>query len=174
MVEPETAVSVRKQCELLSVSRSGLYYEPVPTSAEELDLMRRIDELHLKAVGAIKAWPSLIRSRARGAPSPRGGNEFVAVGGLPPGEPPPGRILIGELVQGVAERDLGTRLPQTLHSGARHGEFRGDGQGNDVLTAILNGVSQRTIRAPVPLEDPFCLLALVLEEHHRGVLLEYL
>ena len=52
MVEPEAAVSVRKQCELLSVSRSGLYYEPVPTSAEELDLMRRIDELHLK-------WPHL-------------------------------------------------------------------------------------------------------------------
>jgi putative transposase len=30
------------------VSRSGLYYEPVPTSAEELALMRRIDEIHLE------------------------------------------------------------------------------------------------------------------------------
>jgi putative transposase len=52
MVEPETTVSIRKQCELLSISRSGLYYDPVATSAEDLDLMRRIDELHLR-------WPHL-------------------------------------------------------------------------------------------------------------------
>ena len=48
MVDPQTAPSVRRQCELLRVSRSGLYYEPVPTSPDELALMRRIDELHLK------------------------------------------------------------------------------------------------------------------------------
>jgi putative transposase len=48
MVDPQTAPSVRRQCELLRVSRSGLYYEPVPTCAEELALMRRIDELHLQ------------------------------------------------------------------------------------------------------------------------------
>jgi len=43
-VEP----SVRRQCEMLRVSRSGLYYEPEPTSPDELALMRRVDELHLK------------------------------------------------------------------------------------------------------------------------------
>lgn len=48
MVDPHAAPSVRRQCELLRVSRSGLYYEPVPTSPEELAMMRRIDELHLK------------------------------------------------------------------------------------------------------------------------------
>jgi len=41
-------LSVRRQCELLKVSRSGLYYEPEPTSPDELALMRRTDELHLK------------------------------------------------------------------------------------------------------------------------------
>jgi putative transposase len=41
-------LSVRRQCELLGVSRSGLYYEPKHTDPEELALMRRIDELHLK------------------------------------------------------------------------------------------------------------------------------
>jgi putative transposase len=40
-------LSVRRQCELLHLSRSGLYYEPEPTRPEELALMRRIDELHL-------------------------------------------------------------------------------------------------------------------------------
>jgi putative transposase len=48
MIEPEKNLSIRKQCELLQVSRSGWYYEPVADSAEELALMRRIDELHLK------------------------------------------------------------------------------------------------------------------------------
>ena len=38
---------MRKQCEILRVSRSSLYYEPVPTDPEELVLMRRIDALHL-------------------------------------------------------------------------------------------------------------------------------
>lgn len=40
-------LSVRRQCELLGLSRSGLYYEPVVPDAEELALMRAIDELHL-------------------------------------------------------------------------------------------------------------------------------
>jgi len=39
---------MRRQCELLGVSRSSLYYEPVAPDAEELALMRRMDELHLK------------------------------------------------------------------------------------------------------------------------------
>lgn len=48
MTEPDLELSIRRQCELLRLSRSGLYYKPEPTSAEELALMRRIDELHLK------------------------------------------------------------------------------------------------------------------------------
>jgi len=48
MIDREDArLSVRRQCELLRVSRSGLYYEPEPTDLDELALMRRIDELHL-------------------------------------------------------------------------------------------------------------------------------
>jgi len=47
MIEPESELSVRRQCELLGISRSALYYEPVATRADELALMRRIDELHL-------------------------------------------------------------------------------------------------------------------------------
>jgi putative transposase len=50
MVDPQGDLSVRRQCELLRVSRSGLYYDAVATSQEELVLMRRMDELHLQ-------WP---------------------------------------------------------------------------------------------------------------------
>ena len=40
--------SIRHQCELLGLSRSGYYYEPCPETADNLALMRRLDELHLE------------------------------------------------------------------------------------------------------------------------------
>jgi putative transposase len=36
-----------RQCELLGLCRSSVYYQPKPVSAADLALMRRIDELHL-------------------------------------------------------------------------------------------------------------------------------
>jgi putative transposase len=39
---------MRRQCELLGVNRSSLYYRPVEPDKEELALMRRMDEIHLK------------------------------------------------------------------------------------------------------------------------------
>jgi putative transposase len=41
-------LSVRRQCELLGLSRSSWYYEAVGESPENLALMRRIDEQYLK------------------------------------------------------------------------------------------------------------------------------
>jgi len=48
MINRDAELSIRRQCELVNVSRSGWYYQPVGTSAEDLDLMRRIDALHLR------------------------------------------------------------------------------------------------------------------------------
>jgi putative transposase len=39
---------VTRQAELLDLSRSSVYYTPRPLSARDLQLMRRIDELHLE------------------------------------------------------------------------------------------------------------------------------
>ena len=48
LVDPaDAALSIVAQCQLLKVARSTLYYRPVPVSAEDLTLMRRMDELHL-------------------------------------------------------------------------------------------------------------------------------
>jgi putative transposase len=47
-IEPGHALSVRRQCELLGLHRSNLYYEPVPDSIEELRFMRLIDEEYLR------------------------------------------------------------------------------------------------------------------------------
>ena len=40
-------LSIVKQCELLDLSRSTYYYVPCPESAENLKLMRVLDELYL-------------------------------------------------------------------------------------------------------------------------------
>lgn len=48
-IEPgHRRLSVRRQCELLGLHRSNLYYEPVPERAAELALMRLIDEEYLR------------------------------------------------------------------------------------------------------------------------------
>ena len=41
-------LSIRRQCELVGVSRSGWYYEPILETEENLALMRRLDELHME------------------------------------------------------------------------------------------------------------------------------
>ena len=41
-------ISVRRQCELLGVNRSGLYYEPLGESEENLMLMRMLDEQYTR------------------------------------------------------------------------------------------------------------------------------
>ena len=45
MVEaPHSQLSIVEQCTLLSINRSGFYYEPVPESEENLAVMRLLDE----------------------------------------------------------------------------------------------------------------------------------
>ncbi|WP_417260175.1 DDE-type integrase/transposase/recombinase [Celeribacter sp.] len=49
MIEPANAnLSISKQCKLLSISRSSLYYEPKGESEMNLDLMRVIDKQFLE------------------------------------------------------------------------------------------------------------------------------
>ena len=52
-----------RQCELLEVCRSSLYYQPKPLAAADLALMRRLDELHLKHpfLGARRLAQMLLR-----------------------------------------------------------------------------------------------------------------
>jgi putative transposase len=46
-IEPCADLSIRIQCELAGISRSGLYYEPLGESPLNLQLMRQIDEQYL-------------------------------------------------------------------------------------------------------------------------------
>jgi putative transposase len=70
LVGPDPEVSLRRQCELLGISRSGVYYVPVEPDAEELELMRQIDELHLEC--PFYGSRSIARElRGRGCPANR-------------------------------------------------------------------------------------------------------
>ena len=48
MIEREHHLPVKRQAELVGISRGSVYYHPEPVSEVELALMRRIDELHLE------------------------------------------------------------------------------------------------------------------------------
>lgn len=62
-IEPtHPKLSVRRQCELLGLSRSTLYYQPVPETAENLAMMRLMDEEYtrhpFKGSRRMAAWLS--------------------------------------------------------------------------------------------------------------------
>ncbi len=46
MIDREHPLPQKRQAELLQISRSSLYYAPVPFSKADLELMREIDRLH--------------------------------------------------------------------------------------------------------------------------------
>jgi hypothetical protein len=48
VVESDSDYSIRRQCRLAGITRSGFYYKPVPEKNENLLLMRLIDEQYMK------------------------------------------------------------------------------------------------------------------------------
>ena len=45
MIAPEAGLSVSRQCTLLGIARSSFYYRPRPETAEELELLKRLDRI---------------------------------------------------------------------------------------------------------------------------------
>lgn len=48
MIDRDSRLPITRQCQLLTLNRSTVYYQRSPVSDEDLALMRRIDEMHLK------------------------------------------------------------------------------------------------------------------------------
>jgi putative transposase len=48
MIEPNHDLSVRRQCELLRLARSGVYLPPATIAEEDLALCKELDKLHLE------------------------------------------------------------------------------------------------------------------------------
>jgi len=47
MIDPSHGLCISRQAKALNISRGSVYYQPRPVSAEDLGVMRCIDELHL-------------------------------------------------------------------------------------------------------------------------------
>src|SRR5215470_5662117 len=102
-------LSVRRQCRLLGLARSGVYRTPAPASDDDLALMRRIDEL-------FTAWPFLgsrrmtVMLRAQGHAINRKRvrrlMRKMAIAALGPkprtSKPAPGHKIFPYLLRGVA------------------------------------------------------------------------
>ena len=48
MIDRGSELSVTRQCAMLDLNRTGVYYTARPVCEADLQLMRRIDELHLR------------------------------------------------------------------------------------------------------------------------------
>ena len=46
-IRKDARLTIEQQCELLGLPRSTYYYQPRPESAENLRLMRQLDELYM-------------------------------------------------------------------------------------------------------------------------------
>lgn len=56
MIDPDhNRLSIRRQCELVSISRASFYRQPAGESAENLELMRIIDEAFMERPGMGRA-----------------------------------------------------------------------------------------------------------------------
>ncbi|WP_064006120.1 hypothetical protein [Piscirickettsia salmonis] len=62
LVNPELKITVARQCELLSVERSGLYYKPVP-KVDDTVMMNRIRKR--RYLGRYFAHPMMQNRRAK-------------------------------------------------------------------------------------------------------------
>src|SRR5258707_8961722 len=85
MIDPgHPRLSVVRQCELVSISRSSFYREPTPESAENLVLMRLIDEQFLETpwYGSRQMAPHLRRNGW--GPGRLPGRPVIAQKGLAP------------------------------------------------------------------------------------------
>ncbi len=48
MIDRDHELSITRQARLLNISRGTVYYLPLPVSPADLELMRKIDALHLQ------------------------------------------------------------------------------------------------------------------------------
>jgi putative transposase len=158
--QPE--LSVRRQCELLQLSRSGLYYEPVPQSPEELALMRRIDEIHLKhPFYGSRKLSDVLRKEGREANRKRVQRlmRLMGIEAMAPkpktSEPHPEHVVYPYLLRGLS-------ISRVNHVWATDITYIPMKAGFVYLVAIMDWYSRRVLtwRLSNTLDSSFCVDAL--------------
>lgn len=164
-------LSIRRQCELLSLARSSVYREPPAADADDLVAMRRIDEMFMK-------WPFLGSRRLAGMITDDGyliGRHrvrrlmaimgIVALGPKPnTSKPAPGHKIYPYLLRNLT-------IDRVNHVWAADITYIPIGRGHFYLVAIIDWVSRAVLawRLSNAADVSFCLDALddALARHGR-------
>ena len=162
MIGAEAKVSIRRQCELLGLPRSSYYYEPIPETSENLELLRLLDEQYLRTpfygsrrMAAWLAGEGYAVNRKRVQRLMR----ILGLEGLAPRprttKPAPGHRIFPYLLRNV---DV-TQADQVWSTDITYIPLR---HGYLYLTAILDWHSRYVLswRLSNSLETSFCLQAL--------------
>lgn len=155
-------LSVRRQCALLGIHRSRLYYEAVPESAENLELMRLIDGQYLKTpFWGSRNMTEFLRRRGHAVNRKRTQRLMRKMGleGLAPG-PSTSRKAAGHKVYPYLLKDVLIERPnQVWSSDITYVPLRG---GYLYLVAVMDWYSRHVLswRLSNSLDVEFCVEAL--------------
>jgi putative transposase len=153
---------VRRQCQLLGIARSQLYYEPVPESVTNLRLMRLIDEQYLKTpFWGSRNMTEFLRQRGEAVNRKRIQRLMRKMGleGLAPG-PSTSRPAAGHKVYPYLLRGMVVERPnQVWSSDITYIPLR---QGFLYLVAVMDWFSRHVLswRLSNSLDVEFCVEAL--------------
>jgi putative transposase len=158
----ELELSVVAQCRLLKVARSTLYYRPAPVSADDLAVMRRMDELHL-------AWPfygsrrmAAVLRRAGWAVNRKRAKRLMRVMGLEAiyQKPNTSRSHPGHKVYPYLLRGLAIERPNQVWCADI--TYIPMAKGFVYLVAIMDWFSRRVLawRVSITMDPAFCIAAL--------------
>ncbi len=170
MIDREHVLPLTQQCQILSLSRSSLYYQAMPVSLRDLELMRIIDEVHLKYpfYGSRRIRDELRDSGydiGRGHVSTLMRKMGIEALYQKPrlSKPHPGHKIYPYLLRGV-------EVARTNHVWAADITYIPMARGFCYLVAIMDWASRRVLawRLSNTLDASFCLEALEEAIHRFG------
>ena len=148
-------LSIRRQCQILNVARSSAYRAPTPANDNDLDLMRRIDELFTAwpFLGSRRMVAMLNRKRVQRLMRKMG---IAALGPKPnTSKPAPGHKIFPYLLRHL-------KIDRPNHVWAADITYLPIGRGFLYLVAIIDWASRAVLawRISNTMDTSFCLGAL--------------
>jgi len=162
MIDRTHDLSVSRQAKLLKLSRSTIYYAPRPVSAEDLAIMRRLDELHLDHPFAGSRMLRLLLRREGVSVGRRHVAALMARMGIEAiyprrrtSTPAAGHKIYPYLLRGVT-------IDRPNHVWATDISYIPMKHGFVYLTAVVDVFSRRVLshRVSITMETAFCVEAL--------------
>jgi len=171
MIDRSHELPIIRQAQALRLARSSVYYKPRPVSAEDLKLMRRIDELHLEhPFAGARMLRDLLRREGvvvgrRHVATLMKRMGIAAIYRRPnTSKPAPGHKIYPYLLRGV-------KIVRPNHVWATDISYIPMRRGFVYLAAVVDVASRRVLahRVSITMEAEFCVEALkeALAKHGR-------